>query len=511
MAHDSNDTIAFAGFELNASRGELRRGGVLVEVEPQVLDLIGFFACNPGVVLSRDDLIDAVWRGRVVSDSAISSRINAARAALGDDGAAQRIIRTLPRRGFRFEPAVSAAGSGAVLPAKPSIAVLPFENMSGDPAQQYFSDGITDDIITELSRYDELFVISRQSSFAYRATGASPAAIARELGVRYIANGSVRRAGRRIRVTTQLVDPTEGRQRWAERYDRDLEDVFEVQDEITTVIVNCLAGQITRLHYQSLRGQRPEAIDAYDHVLRAMEHGLRASPEHNRIAMSESEQAIAIDPHHARGHAMLAFAHINAGNNLWVVDPSESLRLAFEASRTAVAADGRDPWGHAMLGLAELWHNRAHGRCALHMLRAMELNPSNAHLRGLYAYTLPFCGKPELALSEIDAANRMNPHFPAVFHGFRGRALLFLGRYDEALEDLHQMVSLMPGHSNALGYAAVAYGATGRWREAEVSVSELVAKHPHYTLTALRRHLPFAREGDRNLILDMLERAGLPA
>ncbi|SDL65866.1 TolB amino-terminal domain-containing protein [Aliiruegeria lutimaris] len=474
------------------------------------MDLIACFARNPGVVLTRDQLIDTVWGGRVVSDSAISSRINAARAALGDDGAAQRIIRTLPRRGFRFEPTVTTAGAGSALLAKPSIAVLPFENMSGDPDQQYFSDGITDDIITELSRYDELFVISRQSSFAYRDTGTSPAAIARDLGVRYIANGSVRRAGRRIRVTAQLIDPKEGRQLWAERYDRDLEDVFEVQDEITTVIVNCLAGQITRLHYQSLRGQRPEAIDAYDHVLRAMSHGLRVSPEHNSIAISEAEQAIAIDPHHARGHAFLGFAFINAGNNFWVSDPAESFRLAFEASRTAVAADGRDPWAQATLGIAELWHNRAHDRCISHMLRAMELNPSNAHMKGLYSFILPFCGQPELALSEMDAAMRMHPHFPDVFQVLRGRALLFLGRYDEALESFHNMSSLMPGHSNALGYAAVAYGATGRWREAEEAVKELVSRHPHYTLAALRRHLPFARQDDRKLVLDMLERAGLP-
>ncbi len=183
--------IVFEDFELDATRGELRRDGAVVPIEPQVLDLIAHLAARAGEIVTRDELIEHVWGGRIVSDSAISTRINAARAALGDDGTAQRLIKTVPRRGFRFEVAVrDAAGAPPPTRDKPSVAVLPFQNMSGDPDQDFFSDGITDDIITDLSRYSELFVIARHSSFAYRDSDAAPVEIARELGVRYIAEGA---------------------------------------------------------------------------------------------------------------------------------------------------------------------------------------------------------------------------------------------------------------------------------------------------------------------------------
>ena len=202
------DNLAFEDFRLDTARGELSHRGVPVPVEPQVLDLITHLALKPGVIISRDELIEVVWQGRIVSDSAISSRINAARAALGDNGVTQRLIKTIPRRGFRFEAKVRSGGLQpveAAAPAtggKPSIAVLPFENLSGDPEQRYFSDGITDDIITELSRYSEMFIIARHSSFAYRDSALGPAEIARDLGVQYIAEGSVA-AGRQS-------DPSDG-------------------------------------------------------------------------------------------------------------------------------------------------------------------------------------------------------------------------------------------------------------------------------------------------------------
>ncbi|RZW03856.1 MAG: hypothetical protein EX266_11040, partial [Rhodobacteraceae bacterium] len=339
------DVIAFDDFRIDHARGELTRGGLPVAVEPQVLDLIAHLAAHPGVVLTRDDLIDAVWGGRIVSDSAISSRINAARTALGDDGTAQKYIKTIPRRGFRFEADVGArlAPATSALQGKPSIAVLPFENLSGDPEQRYFSDGITDDIITELSRYGELFVISRHSSFACRDSDQSTAEIARYLGVQYIAEGSVRRVGDRIRVTAQLIDPEAGHQLWAERYDRDVTDIFEVQDEITTVIVNTMFGQIAHLHHRRVLGKDPGTVDAYVHVLKATEHALRVAPGDNEIAKSEIAAAIAIDPEFARAHAVRALTLVNEANNFWVADQDASERLAHEAALAAIATDSRDP------------------------------------------------------------------------------------------------------------------------------------------------------------------------
>lgn len=505
-------TISFEDFEVDPVRRELRRAGAVVAIEPQVFDLIACLAAHPGHVLSRDELIAQVWGGRIVSDSAIASRINAARAALGDDGATQRRIRTVPRRGYRFEGEVQnvTATAAPLLPEKPSVAVLPFVNMSPDPEQVYFSDGITDDVITDLSRYDELFVIARQSSFAFRGSELGTAQIAQDLGVQYIADGSVRRAGNRVRVSVQLVDARAGVQVWADRYDRDLEDIFAVQDEITSVIVNTLAGQIARQHYTRIRTRSAEAVHAYDHMARAMPHALKVSPRDNAIAREEALKAIAIDPDMARAHAILSLTYTNEANNFWVEDPSASQVAAFDHAGTAVASDDRDPWAHAMHGIADLWKNRAFDRAVQSMERAIQLNPSNAYFRGLHAYVLPFAGDAGAALEQIDLAQRMNPHAPAVFLGFRARALLFLDRVEEALSCLEEMVTLMPGHSNALGYVAVAYAAAGRLDEARATVTQLVAQNPHYTLGNLRRHLPFRRQQDMELVMGMLARTGLP-
>ncbi len=507
--------IAFDEFEIDPARGELRRAGAPVPVEPQVLDLIAYLAARAGEIVSRDELIEAVWGGRIVSDSAISSRINAARTALDDDGTAQRVIRTVPRRGFLFVPEVAQekdreTDAGAVQPERRSIAVLPFQNISGDPEQTYFSDGITDDIITDLSRYPELFVIARHSSFAYRGSGTRPIDIARELSVQYIAEGSVRRAGNRIRVTARLIDPWAGNELWAERYDRELTDIFEVQDEITSLIVNTLAGQITRQHYLRSRDSSTETVDAYEHVLRATQLALRVAPADNARARVEAQKAIAIDPKLARARAILALTYLNEANNVWVADPEASNARAYEAVARAVGDDDRDPWAFAMLGIAELWHNRAHDRAVAAMRRSIELNPSNVHFRSLCSYVLAFAGQARDALDEIDRALRMNPHPLPVYLGFRGRALLLLRRFDEATPCLETMVTMMPGHSNALGYAAVAYAASGRVGDAKATVKELVSSNPHYRLAVLRRILPFSDPSDLALITDNLARAGLP-
>jgi TolB-like protein len=499
--------IFFLEFQLDPGRGELRRNGVPVQVEPQVLDLIAHLASHPGTVISRDDLIEHVWGGRIVSDSAISSRISAARAALDDDGTAQQIIKTIPRRGFRFEVSIgSAKPSASKRSKKPSIAVLPFANMSGDPAQAYFSDGITDDIITELSRYEELFVIARHSSFFYRDETTPAADVAGELGVQYIVEGSVRRDGNRVRVTAKLIDPARGNQIWAERYDRELADIFAVQDEITTVIVNTLVGQITQQRYKRVVAES----GAYDHVLKATEHGLRINLNDTMMARDEALKALELDPKFARAHAILAFSFVTEGNNFWTEDPAATFRTAYDAARTAVAIDPRDPWAHAMLGICELWHNRAHDRAISAMQSSVRLNPSNAQFRGFFAYVLAFCGEAEAALVEIELANVMNPHFSPVFIGFHGRALLMLRRIEEALPVLEQMVTQMPGHSNALAYAAAAYAAKRRPDDARRAIDQLQKTNPFYTLTTARRYLPFSDPNDLNFILDLFAKSGMP-
>ncbi len=496
--------------EIDLDAGELRRAGAPVAVEPQVFALIAYLAARPGALVSRDELIDAIWDGRIVSDSAIASRINAARSALDDDGKAQRIIKTVPRRGFRFVGAVGEERrTRPSLPDKPSIAVLPFENMSDDPEQAFFSDGITDDIITELARYDELFVIARYSSFAFRgATDLSAAA--RELGVQYLLGGGVRRAGDRVRVTANLTDAIEGVHVWGERYDRELEDIFAVQDEITAVIVNTLVGEVTRRHYRRSLARGSNAATAYEHALRAMQLVQVNSPDNVATALREAEAAAAADSGFARAHALVAWALVSSGQNGWTDDPEASFRMAVEAARTAVATDPREPWAHCALGFSEILANRAHDRGLAALARALALNPGNAHFHSMMAWGLVYAGRSAEAVDELGIAMRLNPHSPPLYFVFLGRALFQLRRFDEALPNLERHVADAPDHANGWAMLAACCGALGRTEDAAAAVAAIGRLSPGYSLTYVRGAMPYARGEDLALYVEMLRRAGLP-
>ena len=509
------DVLVFEDFRLDTARGELSRGGMPIQIEPQVLDLITHFALKPGVVISRDDLIEAVWHGRIVSDSAISSRINAARAALGDDGATQRLIKTIPKRGFRFEAEVSAGSTSlasATRPAtggRPSIAVLPFENLSGDPEQRYFSDGITDDIITELSRYGELFVIARHSSFAFRGSPLPAGEIARELGVDYLVEGSIRRSGERIRVTARLIDPTRGVELWAERYDRDIQDIFEVQDEITSVIVNTLVGAIERQQHSRSLAKSEEAINAYDHFLRAVELNYQMVPAMTRAARDEAKKALECDHGFARAHALLAWTHISEASNAWAKDIREALDKAKSASLAGVAANNNEPFAHAVLGWVYMWSDKAFARGLEEQRRAIETNPGNAQFRSMYAFSLTYAGKSNEALVALDQAMRLNPFYPELFHVFYGRALFNLQRYEEAMPRLERIRTSQPHHANALAHTAACYAACGRIDEAKETVAEVRSASPGYTLAHARNWVAYSDRDEHEHFLRYLGLAGL--
>ncbi|MBT7769431.1 MAG: hypothetical protein HN705_05565 [Rhodospirillales bacterium] len=269
----------FESYELDVERHEFRAGGEVRVLEPQVFDLLRHLIENSGRLISRDELMEVVWRGRIVSESTVDARMHAARQAVDDDGRRQARIKTVPRRGYRFlgeveilagegEPTTGQETGGPVTaPAvidKPSIAVLPFDNMSGDPEQEYFADGMTEDITTGLSKFGHLMVIARSSTLNYKGQTFDLRSVANDLGVRYVMEGSIRQSGDRIRVTAQLIDASTATQLWAERYDRQVEDIFAVQDELTAAIVSTIAPEIDQAEY--LRGKRkpPESLDAWD-------------------------------------------------------------------------------------------------------------------------------------------------------------------------------------------------------------------------------------------------------
>ena len=347
----------FTDIVLDTNRRELRRGDRLVEVEPQVFDLLEFLVRARDRVVSRDDLLAAVWRGRIVSEATLSSRVNAARAAIGDDGKEQRLIRTLLRKGFRFIGAVQEDSdplSGPLPevvpetvkprmaePEGPSIAVLPFTNMSGDPEQEYVGDGVVEEIITALSQMRWLFVIARNSSFAYKGKFPDIRHVGRELDVRYVLEGSVRKAANRLRITGQLIDTSNGAHLWAGRFEGGPKDVFELQDHVTSSVIGAIAPKLEQTEIERAKRKPTESLDAHDFYLRGMASVYRWTKEGVSEALRLFYRAIEFDPDFAAAYGMAAWCYFWRIANGWTTDRAQEVA---EAARLAASAAqlGRD-------------------------------------------------------------------------------------------------------------------------------------------------------------------------
>jgi adenylate cyclase len=390
-------------------------------------------------------------------------------------------------------------------PHRPSIAVLPFTNMSGDPEQEYFSDGITEDIITELSRFRSLFVIARNSSFAYKGRPADVRAIGRDLGVHYIAEGSVRRGGGRIRVTAQLIDARSGSHLWAERYDRDLEDIFAVQDEITQRIVTSIAPRIEAEALELAKRKPPEDMRAYDYFLRAKP--LIETPRGGadlRQARECCDRAIEIDPCYARAHAQKAFSYVVGIQLMEAEDVEEWRQRALECAEMAIALDPMDGFCHWTLGEAA-FQARQHDRALDHMARALAINPNDADVLAVSGYMHALTGEPEAGLRQMAMALERNPLVPRWYHWLRGIILFTLGRYDEALRAFNLY---SPPNPSILRWRAISFVQLGRIDEARGEIRALLSIQPSATLGQIRRWVDYVPDLEGHL--DALRQAGLP-
>jgi len=355
-----NLPVLFGSYVLDTDRRELKRGGELIQLEPQVFDLLVHLVRNRDRVVSKDDLIASVWGGRIVSESTLTSRINAVRRAVGDSGEEQKLIRTLARKGFRFvgdareqDPSGSrAAGLQApfALPDRPSIAVLPFTNMSGDPQQDYFIDGIAEEIITALSRVRWFFVIARHSSFAYRDKGLDARQIARDLGVRYVLVGSVRRAGDQVRISAQLIEGSSGNNVWARSYDRAAADIFAVQDEITQMIVGAIEPQLSRAERERARVKPRDSLDAWSTYQRGMFHLCRCTREDLIEARKLFRQATALDAELGPAYSAEAEAYYYEVVYGFADCNDENREKAIGPAHRAVTLDAEDAGAHCTLG-----------------------------------------------------------------------------------------------------------------------------------------------------------------
>jgi TolB-like protein/cytochrome c-type biogenesis protein CcmH/NrfG len=519
--------FAFEDFLLDPERRELRRAGTLVAVEPQVFDLINYLIRNRDRVVTKDNLLDAVWNGRVVSDSTLTSRINAARRALNDSGDEQRLIRTVARKGVRFVGAVKAsdqpaeaapsapsAEAGATrsalpLPDRPAIAVLPFTNLSGESQQEYFSDGISEDIITALSKLRWFFVIARNSSFIYKGKPVHLRQIADELGVRYVVEGSVRKSGDRVRITAQLNDVATGSHLWAERYDREIADVFAVQDEITANVVAAIEPKLYAA--ESFRAQRkpPDSMDAWDLVMRALSHYWRVTREDNVVAQALLEKAIAIDPNYGQALGLLATSYTFAAHMGWI-DMAAAMPIAERAALAAISADSEDPWAHNALGHVNLFARRFEDSLT-EFESALRLNPNFALAQGYYGLSLSYSGRWQDADAAARRAMRLSPRDPysPVYMGIAAYAQFLGGNYQEAIrlarESLRQRSDFVGAHR----VLTAAAGMAGEQDVAAAALQALRRAQPNISLAWIAEHMPIKKAADREHYLEGFHRAGL--
>jgi adenylate cyclase len=403
------------------------------------------------------------------------------------------------------------AGEPLALPDKPSIAVLPFDNMSGDPEQDYFADGITEDIITELSRFKSLFVTARNSTFSFKGQSLEVKEVGRRLGVRYVVEGSVRRAGKRLRITAQLIDAVNDAHLWAERYDRDLEDIFAVQDEVTRAIVTAIEPELGNVERQRARRKPPESLDAWSCYQRGLWHLYRHTAEDSAKGQDLLRRAIALDSGFAAPHAALGFSLYYVVVGGLVSDPGDRLSRALEEARAAIAADERDAFGHEVLGRILLLHGEHDASITAHET-SLGLNPNYANAHYGFAFALCFTGQPEQAMRELDEAQRLSPHDPLLwaFITIKSFALTLLRRYDEALVLAKKAQQWPSATVWAYFSEVVPLAHLGQVKEAREALERAFTVKPDLSAGFFKQIFHFKNPAEMAHVMDGLHKAGLP-
>jgi TolB-like protein len=524
--------FVFGDCVLDPDRRELTRGSAVIPIGPQVFDLLLYLVENRERVVSRDNLLGAVWGGRIVSESTLASHVNAVRKAIGDSGTEQRLVRTVARKGFRFVGDVEEAPTSddadslkaeiaildeasahtLALPEKPSIAVLPFLNLSGDPAQDYFIDGVVEDIVSALSRIRWLFVIARNSSFTYKGRAVDVKQVGRELGVRYVLEGSMRKAANRVRITGQLIDATTGAHVWAERFEGTLDDIFELQDQISASVVGAIARQLELAEIERAKRKPTDSLDAYDYYLRGRANLNPGTRESIDEGLPLFTKAIELDPDYAAAYAMAAWCHFWRKVNGWMTDRPREIAEGTRLARRAVEL-GRDD----AVALTRGGHALAHFVGDLDMSialvdRALALDPNLAAAWFLGGFLRTERGDPDSAIDHFSRAMRFSPLDPEMFRMQAGMALahLFAGRFDAASSWAEKAYRELPSFLMVVGIIAASHALAGRSDEAQRAMSHLRQLDPTFHVSSLTDWLPIRRPADLATFAEGLRRAGLP-
>jgi len=520
----------FEDYRLDPGRRELSRGPELVAVGPQVFDVLAYLVTNRAQVVSKDQLLDAVWGGRIVSESTLASHINAVRKAIGDSGEEQRLVKTVARKGFRFvgevreapeelaptngklEPVPHGGAKPLALPSRPSIAVLPFVNLSGDPEQDYFADGAVEDIIAALSRIRWLFVIARNSSFTYKDKVVDVKQVGRELGVRYVLEGSVRKAANRMRITGQLIDATTGAHIWADRFEGTLDDIFDLQDRMSENIVGAIAPQLERAEIERAVHKPTDSLDAYDYYLRGVAHFHLMTREAIDEARPLFDKAIELDPEFAAAYGLAAWCVFWRKFNGWMSDPEREIEEGARLARRAVELGKNDA-----IALTRGGHALGHfggelNGCIALVDKALVLNPNLAAAWLLGAFQRIARGEPDVAIERFQHVMRLSPLDPETVRMQAGMALahLLAGRFDLALSWAEKALRELPGFGLALAIIAASQALAGRSEAAQRAARQLHQINPGLRPSNLMDWIPFRRPQDLELFAGGLRKAGLP-
>ncbi|MGB5473082.1 MAG: tetratricopeptide repeat protein [Gammaproteobacteria bacterium] len=549
------------GWQVDPASAEMTRDGKTIKLEPRVMDVLVYLASRPGQVVSRDELEANVWVGRVISYDALTSTVQKLRRAFADDARQPRIIETLSKKGYRLLAPVSfpdasyqtdsssenvthapryskpwvlaltvitliigLAMLAAVMRFGPweipadlanqvtmsnSIAVLPFDNLSGDPAQEYFADGMTDDLITRLARNPGLLVIARDSSFLYKGRSNDIRDVAGKLKVHYILHGSIRRAGKHMWFNARLIDAATGSYLWAERYEGYVGDIFDLQDDVIGNILSALSVRGDDEERSAARLRQTGSPEAYEYFL----HGrnrffLYASKDDNRKARELYQKAIELDPDYAEAYAMLAWTFTFEAMNGWSEVREDSLAQARALAMHAITIDKELPVAYFVMGL--VYRERGEYMKALvEAEKAIAIDSSYANAHVLLATLLYYAGRPEEGLERIKEAMKINPHHPYNYPFHLGQAYFILGRYQEAIEALEAGLGTNPSSERMRVWLAAAYAQDGREADAKWEAEQVLALNPDFSLQRIRQAFPFKESADIERFLDGLRKAGI--
>jgi TolB-like protein len=507
--------FAFGPFVLDKQRGRLLREGRPVAVSSKGLHLLEALLGSPGRVLTKTELMQAAWGDSAVEESNLSVQIAALRKQLGPTADGEDWITTIPRVGYRFvglpakEPIKKIAKPKAFTTERehrPSIAVLPFANLSGDKEQEYLADGITEDIITALTRFRWLFVIARNSSFAYKHKSLDAKQIAQELGVEYLVEGSVRKSGQKIRISAQLVEATSGKHIWAERYDLELTEVFAIQDEIAERVAGAVEPELLKTEGAQAAALHTGNITAWDTVRRGTWHFHQVTREHHLKARELFRQAAKLDPELPEGHLWLGRVSAGLVAYGWSDNRVADLREGTEAALKAVQLDERNPYTHYSLAIVSVYADRFEQSISA-ARKAIEISPSFALGHLVLGMALLFSGRASEGIAPLEYGLRLSPYDPQNFVWFNTLALarLFSGSVEAGLEAAARALQVRPNWWTSLEVLTCCYAALGKWDDARRCAQQMasVTKQPGDVFAPLKAHNPVWTEQ----ITSALERA----